>query len=201
MAVSYTLDDDRSKSHHLRSLIREASREARRSPIPILIAAIAAFLALVSMANGESERLALGGHIESANQFAYFQAKNIRGTDSQIAAQMFEKMGHPDAANHWRQVAERYGKEKADILKAAKAHQVIRATAMRQSGYFEIAIVLLQIAIVLATASLIAGRTGLIFFSVLLMCGAGFFTVNAYGLYYNVPTDPVEMLRSVTANF
>jgi hypothetical protein len=72
---------------------------------------------------------------------------------------------------------------------------------MRQSGYFEIAIVLLQIAIVLATASLIAGRTGLIFFSVLLVCGAGFFTVNAYGLYYNVPTDLVEMLRGVTANF
>jgi hypothetical protein len=201
MTVSDNQSGKRRTTPDLRGMIREVSREARRSPIPILIAAIAAFLALVSMANGESERLALGAHIESANQFAYFQAKNIRRTDAQIAAQMFEKMGHPDAANHWRQVAERYGKEKATILKAAKAHQVIRSKAMRQSGYFEIAIVLLQIAIVLATAALIAGRFGLIFFSVLLVFGAGFFTLNAYGLYYNIPTDPVEMLRGVGAPF
>lgn len=201
MTVSDIQGGERATTPDLRGIIREAAREARRSPIPILIAAIAAFLALVSMANSESERRALNAHIEASNQFAYFQAKNIRRTDSQIAAQMFEKLGHADAANQWRQVAERYGKEKVEILKVAKAHQALRAIATRQSGYFEIAIILLQIAIVLATASLIAGRNGLIFVSVLLMFGAGFFSVNGYGLYYNVPTDPVELSRWVTTAF
>jgi len=201
MTVSDRQGGSGTSTPDFRGLFREASREARRSPIPILIAAIAAFLALVSMSNGEAERTALGAHIEASNQFAYFQAKNIRRTDAQIAAQMFEKLGHPDAADQWRKVAKRYGEEKGAILKTAKAHQVLQATATRRSGYFEIAIVLLQVAIVLATASLIAGRTGLIFISVLLMFGAGLFTVNGYGLYYNVPTDPIEMSRWVTTAF
>ena len=149
------------------------------------------------MANGEAERQALNAHIEATNQFAYFQAKNIRRTDAQIAAQMFEKLGHTDAAGEWSKVADRYGKEKADILKAAKAQQAKRAVATKQSGYFEIAIVLLQIAIVLATASLIVGRNGLVMISILLVLAARFFTVNGYGLYYEVPTDPAEFSKWV----
>jgi len=41
----------------------------------------------------------------------------------------------------------------------------------------------------------------LVFFSVLLVFGAGFFTVNAYGLYYSIPTDPLEILHGLTAKF
>lgn len=181
----------------LKKIADEVSREARNTPVPIYIAVLAAFLALVSMSNDNASKLALRAHIEASNQFAFFQAKNIRATDSEIAAQMFAKLDHAEEAKVWGDKAKRYESEKSDILKAARGEQAKREVAMKRTGYFETAIALLQIAIVLATASLIVKSGLLISGSVLLTFIAVFFAVNGQGLYYDVPTDPVEIGRWV----
>ena len=70
----------------LRRIIKEVSKEARKSKIPLYIAVLATLLAFISMAEGDAKERALGAQIEASNQFAFFQAKNIRKTDSEIAA-------------------------------------------------------------------------------------------------------------------
>lgn len=182
----------------LRRIIKEVSKEARKSKIPLYIAVLATLLAFISMAEGDAKERALGAQIEASNQFAFFQAKNIRKTDSEIAADVLTALDKPELAAPWRQKAARYGKEKDDILKEARGHQVKRQQALEQSGYFEMAIVLLQIAIVLATASLILGGGMLLGGSTFLALIAVFFVVNGYGLFFEVPTEPGAIWQWLT---
>lgn len=177
----------------VRELIREVSKEARKSPVPIFIAMLAAFLAFMSMAEGDANSRALGAHVESANQFAFFQAKNIRLTSAEAAADVLRALDKPSAARTWQAKADRYEAEKSDILVKARGEQSKRATAMQQADYFAVAIATLQIAIVLASASLILGGGVLLFASVAMTAVATFFAVNGYGLYIEIPTDPAAL--------
>lgn len=184
----------------VRRIIQEVSKEARKSKVPLYIAVLAAFLALVSMAEGDVKERALGAQISASNQYAYFQAKNIRMTESEVAGDILESLGKNELAAIWREKAARYDKEKDEILIDARAHDAVRAQGLKQSGYFAVAIALLQIAIVLATAALILGGGFLLGASVLLASAAIFFTLNGYCLVVEFPTDPIEFGRWVLTN-
>lgn len=182
----------------IKRLIKEVSQEARKSRVPLYIAVLAACLALVSMAEGDVKERALGAQIEASNQWAYFQAKNIRRTNSEVAAEILDSVGKPELAQKWRTTAARYNSEKKEIQKEAIKQQTIREHGLKQSSYFAIAIALLQIAIVLATASLILGGGFLLWGSVLIALMAMFFTFNGYYLYLDFPTDPFEFGKWLT---
>ena len=184
----------------LKRIIKEVSKEARKSRVPLYIAILAACLALVSMAEGDVKERALGAQIEASNKWAYFQAKNIRRTNAEVAAEILESVGKPELAKKWRDTAARYGGEKKAIQKQALEQQAIRAHGLKQSAYFAIAIALLQIAIVLATASLILGGGFLLWTSTFIAALAIFFTFNGYYLYLEFPTDPIEFGKWLTAN-
>ena len=186
--------------YDLKNVIMEVSREARRSRTPIFIALIAAFLALVSMADDEVGKAALVAHIEASNQFAFFQAKNIRMTSSQIAAGTFMSMGKSELATKWQEKADRYEQEKGEILKVAKAELAKRKIAIRRGDYYGVAIALLQIAIVLASISLISGGGILLGGSIFLSLISLIVTVNGYGLYYDMPTDPQAIGEWIGSN-
>ena len=177
----------------LTEMARTVQREAKKSPMPVFIAALAAFLALVSMANGAADKLALQSHIEAANMFGYFQAKNIRATNSQIAADTFEAMGKPILASRWKLKSDRYKQEKLVILSEAKEQQKIRSVALKRGDYFGVAVKALQIAIVLASASMIFGGGFLLAGSLLLTAMAAFLTFNGSTLYFEIMTDPAEI--------
>lgn len=183
----------------IKRIIKEVSKEARKSRVPLYIAVLAACLALVSMAEGDVKERALGAQIEAANQFAFFQAKNIRRTDSEIAADVLDSLGKPELAKAWRDKAERYSGEKGAILKEARRQQDIRTQGLKQSSHFAIAIALLQIAIVLATAALILGGGFMLGASVFFALGALFFTFNGYYLYLDFPTDPIAFGQWLSA--
>jgi Domain of unknown function (DUF4337) len=183
----------------IKRLIKEVSKEARKSRVPLYIAVVATILAFVSMAEGDAKERALGAQIEAANQFAFFQAKNIRKTDSEIAADVLTALEKPELAKPWRTKADTYAKEKAGILKSARAEQAKRKHALKQAAHFEIAIALLQISIVLATASLIIGGGVLLGGSIGLTLVAVFFAANGYGLFFEFPTDPGELWAWITA--
>jgi len=184
----------------LRRIIKEVSKEARKSRVPLYIAVLAACLALVSMAEGDVKETALGAQIEASNKWAYFQAKNIRRTNAEIAAEILDSVGKPELAKKWRDIANRYDGEKKGIQKEALEQQAIREHGLKQSSYFAIAIALLQIAIVLATASLILGGGFLLWGSVLMALLSIFFTFNGYYLYLEFPTDPFELGKWLTTS-
>jgi len=177
----------------VRKIIEEITQSTTNNKIPIFIAFLAAFLALVTMADDETEKNALEAQIEASNQFSYFQAKTIRATSAEIAANTFQSMAQTQMAAKWQAKADRYESEKGDILTRARAEQAKRTTALERGDNYGVAVVLLQIAIVLASISLISGGGFLLLVSCVLSIIAGFFVMNGYGLYFNIPTDPKMM--------
>ena len=178
----------------IRQELKDALRKPRQSKIPLFIAAIAALLSIVSLAENDMDQVAMSAHIESANKFAFFQAKAIRFTDTKIAAQMFEKMDAPKLATYWKKKARRYSDEKFEIFKEARAQEKVREKALAKGEYYKVGVTLLQIAIVLASASIVVGGGSLFALSLILTLVSIVYTLNGAFLFYDIPTNPAGFM-------
>ncbi len=98
---------------------KEASRENRR--IALLIAVIALFLALSETLGKGAQTEAISRNVEASNLWAFFQAKSIRRTVVQVAAEQSKlSSGAADDAtraalqkqiDEWQKTAARYRSE------------------------------------------------------------------------------------------
>ncbi len=149
--------------------------------VGVYIGILAVLLAICSMGGGNAAKDASRAHIEAANTWAFFQAKNIRRNAISIHIDDMELMlatqpAMPPAARatvqakikDYRAEYERLTKdpekgEGLDQLSAkAKAWEMERDIAIRKDPYFDWAEAMLQIAIVLASVHLIIGNTALL---------------------------------------
>ncbi len=192
--MSETNSNDQSTLQAFRNELKDALQSPRHSKIPLFIAALAALLSIVTLADTETDKIAMSAHIESANKFAYFQAKNIRYTDTKIAAELFEKLNAPELSAYWHKKAVRYKGEKQEIFKDARAQQKIRTKALAKGDYYKVGVTLLQIAIVLASASMVVGGGTLFAMSMILTIISVIYSINGAGMFYNIPTDPIGFM-------
>ena len=140
--------------------------------IALLIAVIALFLALSEMLGKGAQTESIGLNVETANLWAFFQAKSIRSTTLQAAAEGLEAqsdaMTDPAAKaaatkriDAWRKTTARYeddpetGEGRKQLSERAKHTEMERDLAMAKYHHFEIASAAFQIAIVLASATII----------------------------------------------
>jgi hypothetical protein len=173
-----------------------ASSENKK--IALLIAIIALFLALSETLGKGAQTEAISKNVEAANLWAFFQAKSIRRTVVQSAAENarlnLEVAGN-DAAraavtkqiDAWQKTATRYrsepetGEGQDQLAERAKHAEHERDLAMAKYHHFEVASAAFQIGIVLASATIITGMIGLAWASGLLaLAGLGF---TAIGLF------------------
>ncbi len=166
--------------------------------IALLIAIIALFLALSETLGKGAQTEAISKNVESANLWAFFQAKSIRRTVVQAAAENaklnLEATGN-DAARTaltkqieaWQKTAARYrsepdtGEGQDQLAERAKHAEHERDLAMAKYHHFEVASAAFQIGIVLASATIITGMIALAWASGLLaLAGIGF---TAIGLF------------------
>ena len=157
--------------------------------IAIFIAALAALLALAEMGGKSAQTAALFHNIDATNLWQFFQAKTIRQTVLRAAADEVELMaadGLPAAlaearkkqVGQWRETAQRYESEPAvqegrkELMARAKAQEALRDRAMAAYHLFELASGAFQIAIVLASATIITGVAWLVYAGGAL-CAAG----------------------------
>jgi hypothetical protein len=137
--------------------------------IAVLISVLAMLLAIVEMGGKSAQNTAVTANIEAANLWAFFQAKTIRMTTMRTAAEGLEVAVQPpsEAATKriadWRAAAARYdsepetGEGRKEL--AARAKEAEHRRDHYQAAYhqFEYGAAALQIAIVLASASVVAG--------------------------------------------
>jgi hypothetical protein len=144
---------------------RHGDRTARR--VAVLIAILAATLAVSEMGEKSSQNAYLTHHIQAADHWAFFQAKNIRSTVQRAAAEVMESL--PTSADP--QVRQRIDAARADsirlrddpetgdgskqIAELARAEEASREVAFHRYHQFEIAVGALQISIVLASVSVV----------------------------------------------
>jgi len=169
---------------------QHASSENKR--IALLIAIIALCLALSEMLGKGAQTESITENVAAANLWAFFQAKSIRLTTVRTAAEQLQAQADTiaDAAaraaltqriESWQKTAARYddepetGEGRKQLAERAKHAEHARDLAMARYHHFEVASAAFQIAIVLASATIITGMIVLAWGAGLLMlAGIGF---------------------------
>jgi hypothetical protein len=166
-----------------------ASGENRK--IALLIAVIALCLALSETLGKGAQTESIAKNVEASNLWAFFQAKSIRRTTVQTAAEQAKLATPSDDAKaavekqigDWLKTAARYrsepetGEGTEQLAERAKHAEEERDLATAKYHHFELASAAFQIGIVLASATIITGIVALAWISGLLTLAGLVFTV------------------------
>ena len=167
--------------------------------IALMIAVLALVLAFSETLGKAAQTNALSLNIEASNLWAFFQAKTIRQTVLRTAAEQSSLTTPNDEAKKqieaWRKTAQRYqtepetGEGREELMARAKQAEQKRDRAMAAYHQFELASAAVQIAIVLASASIITSMVALVWIAGALgvlgiaFCVIGFFFPAAVHLF------------------
>lgn len=179
---------------------------ASNKTIALIISVLALLLAISETLGKAAQTQTLASNIEAANLWAFFQGKTVRRTTVLVAAQEMETMMHhqTDPAvqksmqgriDRWRAEAARWESEpetnegRKELMARAQASERKRDLAEARHHHYEVASAAFQIAIVLASATIITGMAALTWFSLglggvgLLFTAIGLFIPKAVHLF------------------
>ena len=160
--------------------------------IALLISLLALVLAFSETLGKSAQTAALGYNIEASNLWAFFQAKTIRQTTLRTAAEQMDASGASSEAakkqiQTWRDTAKRYqdepdtGEGRKQLAERAKAAEKKRDHSLAAYHHFELSSAAVQIAIVLASASIITAMAWLAWVAGGLgLVGIGFCVIGHY---------------------
>ena len=180
--------------------LEDAVKDGRTRKLALLIAALAALLALVSMQDDNTAQDAVRSNIEASDLWSFFQAKTMRQFVTERDSEMLEverygaspekQSAIDDLLKVWSERNAKYdsdpgsGEGRKELLARAKAAEADRDEALAANNHFGYASAALQLAIVLASASIILGIGWLAYAA----CGLGAIAVVFAGLGVFAPT-------------
>lgn len=139
------------------SEVKPLSRSEREAKIKdkagFVIVFLAAILAINTMIGGQNSSKIMNNTIAANNQWAWYQAKNVRQVLYETAS-VESKV--PENKSKFEAEAKRMEADKKEIMEKAKALEAERELARTKSPWFTWGGSFLQIAIVLLTASILA---------------------------------------------
>jgi Domain of unknown function (DUF4337) len=170
--------------------------------IALLIAVLALFLSFSETLGKSAQTEAIDANVKSADTWAFFQAKDVRRTVVNAAADqtalLVAGIAEPtakDAAEKqieaWRKTAARYesdpktGEGRKELAERARTLEEERDLAMARYHHYELASAAFQVGIVLASAAVItemmalAWFSGVLGFAGLALLGFGLFAPHA----------------------
>lgn len=174
--------------------------------IALLIAVIALFLALSETLGKGAQTESISRNVEASNLWAFFQAKSIRRTVVETTADHARlslgnasddatKAALTKQLDAWQKTAARYrsepetGEGSEQLAERAKHAEHERDLAMARYHHYEVASAAFQIAIVLASATIItgmillAGVAGVLALAGVTFTAIGFFAPHAVHLF------------------
>lgn len=184
-----------------------------RNRAALLIAILAAVLAIGGLGGGNATDEMIANNIHASDTWAFYQAKNMRQTAYEIAAEGIEaRLGAAggDAGERARltaQLAEyratiaRYenepdpaapndplrGEGKRQLRARAQAYEAAREVAESRDGNFDMAEVFLQLALVLGSVAILAANRAILLVSLGLGIIGSALTLNGFFLLCELP--------------
>jgi Domain of unknown function (DUF4337) len=174
----------------------------------IYLGIVAMLLAITALGGANATKTMLNANIQASDTYGFYQARNIRQTAFQIAAEQLEadlqaQPGMPDAARtkiegmvkRYRERVDRYesdpstGDGKKELLAKAKEFEVKRDHAAERDPNFDFAEALFQIAIVLGSVSIVAASRSLVKMSGVLAIAGTLLMINGYFLLVHLPFE------------
>ena len=160
----------------VRSEIKPLSRSEREAQIKDkaawVITFVAALLAINTLLGGSNSSKILSNTIAANDVWAFYQAKSIKQTAYELASSQSADAGNKQNAERYAAKAASYesdpvgGEGKKELLAKARKLEAERTEAKLRSPFYTYAGSLLQIAIVLLTASILAVNRKLFWCSV-----------------------------------
>lgn len=162
------------------------SRSEREAAIKdkagFVIVFLAALLAINTMFGGQNSSKIQNNTIQANNMWAWYQAKNVRGVLYEINAAETTK---PENRDKFMAEKERMDKDKKEIMEKAKALEAERDEAKKRSPWFTWGGSILQISIVLLTASILAASMPMFWVSTIV--GAAGSVIVSQALWMWIP--------------
>lgn len=144
--------------------LSRSEREAQiKDKAGFVIVFFAALLAINTMIGGSNSSKIMNNTIAANNQWAWYQAKNVRQVLYETSA-VESKI--PENKAKFEAEAKRMEEDKKQIMEKAKALEAEREAAKQKSPWFTWGGSVLQIAIVLLTASILAVSMPMFYISV-----------------------------------
>jgi hypothetical protein len=171
----------------------------------IYIAALAVLIAITSVGGDNATKDMIRSSIQAADTYSFYQAKTIRQTTIRAMADDFElRLADPaingeiqqklqEKLKSYRATADRYesepstGEGKKELLAKARNLEAQRDLSLKRDPYFDSSGALLQIAVVLASASLIIGGPILLWASGALGIAGTLLMLNGFFLVADLP--------------
>ena len=168
--------------------------------VALTTAVYAVVLAIASLGGSNAMKEMLLAQQEASNQWAYYQSKVIRehlnrGNKLMLEAQLAEPSALKGAerakfealAQKFADEEKRMNVDKKEIEPKAKAAEAVRDRNQAKDPYFDYAEVLLQIAIVTASISILSGSRPTFGFSLVLAVLGVLLSVNGFTLLVHLP--------------
>jgi hypothetical protein len=181
-----------------------AERFRRRAAIAIGV--LAMLLAITTVGGDNAATELVDANILATDTWAFYQARNIRQTSTQLAADDLEMLllSQPSLSSDARTEAQRRiesyratvaqwesdpegGEGKKELMEKARALEEQREHARRQDPNFDYSAAFYQIAIVLASVSIVALSRPLLWIGLGLGVIATVLMVNGFFLFFDLP--------------
>lgn len=192
--------------------IQQAAEDGRvaderfRRQAAILIGILAMLLAIAGLGGGNATKETVNANILASDTWAFYQAKNIRRTANQVGAEQLQALllSQPDLSPEARADIDRRiaslrdtaarmqsEPETSDGMKElqvkARDYEARRERAQLQDPNFDYSQALFQIAIVLASVSIVATSRVLLGLAAALGIGATVLMLNGFLLLFQLP--------------
>jgi hypothetical protein len=185
--------------------LRDSAELNLDKKVAVYIALLAVLLSICSVGGGNSTKDSTRLNIQASDTWAYYQAKNMRQTSYKLAAEGLElKLGEPGLPDALRKQMEeklaayhaeinrlesdvKGGEGKKELIAKAKGFEKDRDAALRQDPYFDYAQAFLQIAVVLASASIVLKIRSLLVGSGFLSVLGALLMINGFTLAVSIP--------------
>jgi hypothetical protein len=169
--------------------------------VALTTAIYAVLLAVTSLGGNNAMKEMLLASQQSSDQWAFYQAKVIRehlyrGQRLRLEVDLLEQSDRmkPQAREKLETLLKklteeeaRYSQEKKEIEKEAKKLEHERDVNRTKDPYFDYAEVLLQIAIVMASVSILSASRPVFLFSILSAFLGALFCINGFLLVFHIP--------------
>ena len=199
----------------LRESVEDAGTVDRfKSRAAVVIAIMAMLLTIASLGGENSMKAMIDANIHASDTWAFYQAKNIRQTANELAANELEitlltqgaslsdeaRQQIQQRIDRYRATAVRYesepdptdptnpikGEGKKELMARAQDWEQQRDHAQQQDPNFDLAIALFQIAIVVGSVSIISTNSRLLVLSVVAGCVATVLMINGFLLLFEL---------------
>jgi hypothetical protein len=169
--------------------------------VALTTAIFAVILAITSLGGNNAMKEMLLAQQQASDQWAFYQAKVIRehlyrSQRLRLEADLLERgnLMKPDAKERIESLVKkmgeeeaRYGVEKKEIEQEAKKLEHERDVNRNRDPYFDYGEVLLQIAIVMASISILSGSRPIFYFAIVGAFLGTLFSLNGYLLILRIP--------------